>query len=77
MALQFYSDPKVHAMYTAEVPMKRMGQPGEISSKSPIPPLSVSSAAGVVAFFASSAASYVTGQVLYVDGGFTVKGMGY
>jgi gluconate 5-dehydrogenase len=38
-------------------PMGRIGQPGEL--------------AGVVVFLASSAASYITGQVLAVDGGMT------
>ncbi|XP_062095508.1 tropinone reductase homolog At5g06060-like isoform X2 [Humulus lupulus] len=41
-------------------PMGRVGEPKDISS--------------VVAFLCLPAASYVTGQVLYVDGGFTVSG---
>jgi gluconate 5-dehydrogenase len=41
----------------AGVPMNRLGRPGELK--------------GVVLFLASDAASYVTGQVLAVDGGMT------
>jgi NAD(P)-dependent dehydrogenase (short-subunit alcohol dehydrogenase family) len=40
----------------SQVPMKRIGQPHEI--------------AGVVAFLASSDASYMTGAEIPVDGGF-------
>ncbi|KAL5725234.1 tropinone reductase I [Ranunculus cassubicifolius] len=42
------------------VPLRRMGEPSEISS--------------VVAFLCLPAASYVTGQVISVDGGITVNG---
>jgi 3-oxoacyl-[acyl-carrier protein] reductase len=41
--------------YAAEVPMRRMGTPADIAS--------------MVAFIASEAASYVTGQRLTVNGG--------
>jgi NAD(P)-dependent dehydrogenase (short-subunit alcohol dehydrogenase family) len=39
----------------SRTPMKRLGEPGEI--------------ADVCAFLISSAASYMTGEIVYVDGG--------
>lgn len=50
-----YHDEDVRRARAAAVPLRRLGAPGDISE--------------VVAFFASDAAAYVTGQVLYVDGG--------
>lgn len=43
--------------YTEIVPLQRIGQPCEVG--------------GVVSFLASDRASYITGQVIAVDGGFT------
>jgi gluconate 5-dehydrogenase len=48
---------KVQAKIEKTTPMGRIGHPGEL--------------AGVVVFLASAASSYVTGQVLAVDGGLT------
>jgi gluconate 5-dehydrogenase len=48
---------KVQAKIEKTTPMGRIGQPGEL--------------AGVVVFLASAASSYVTGQILAVDGGMT------
>ncbi len=42
------------------IPMSRFGKPNEISS--------------MVAFLCFPTASYITGQVITVDGGFTVNG---
>jgi NAD(P)-dependent dehydrogenase (short-subunit alcohol dehydrogenase family) len=44
------------------VPMQRLAEPGEIAE--------------VVAYLASDRASYITGQVVTVDGGWTVQGIG-
>jgi len=49
------SDPAAKKRVMARTPMLRIGEPSEI--------------AGVAAFLASADASYVTGQVIYADGG--------
>ncbi|MEO6363684.1 MAG: SDR family oxidoreductase, partial [Caldimonas sp.] len=43
----------------ARIPAGRWGEPGDL--------------AGAAVFLASAASAYVTGQVLYVDGGFTAS----
>ena len=47
------------AAHVVRVPMKRWGKPSEL--------------AGAAVFFASEAASYVNGQILTIDGGFTAS----
>ncbi len=54
------SNPEFYAEVIARTPMRRVGQPKEV--------------AAAVAFFAMNNASYITGQNLAVDGGFTVNG---
>jgi NAD(P)-dependent dehydrogenase (short-subunit alcohol dehydrogenase family) len=49
--------PHFTSSYENKVPMKRMASPSDIT--------------GAVAFFASDDSSYITGQNLVVDGGFT------
>lgn len=48
---------EAQATMTGEIPLERLGAPGDV--------------AGAVAFLASDLASYITGQVLVVDGGLT------
>lgn len=43
----------------SKIPMRRIGRPGDLS--------------GAVVFLASKASDYITGQVLFVDGGFSVQ----
>jgi len=52
-----YHDAEVRRARADAVPLRRLGSPSDISE--------------VVAFFASDASAYVSGQVLYVDGGFS------
>ena len=49
--------PEARAAMSGQIPLERLGSPADI--------------AGAVAFLASDLASYVTGQVLVVDGGMT------
>ncbi len=54
---KLWSDPTMQAWGQANTPMRRLGQPGDL--------------VGTAIFLASPAAAFLTGQVLYVDGGFT------
>lgn len=54
------NDKKFLQSVISRTPMKRYGTPGEV--------------ANVIAFLASDASSYVTGQCIAVDGGFSVYG---
>ena len=53
------TDPRFREKYLARIPLGRWAEPAEI--------------APVFVFFASDAASYVTGQVLAADGGMTIR----
>jgi NAD(P)-dependent dehydrogenase (short-subunit alcohol dehydrogenase family) len=49
------ANPEAMQMVISRTPLKRIGSPDEIAS--------------VIAFLASDAASYITGETIYVDGG--------
>jgi NAD(P)-dependent dehydrogenase (short-subunit alcohol dehydrogenase family) len=56
-----YEDPQWVANVVARIPAGRSGLPNDMD--------------GAVVFLASDAAEYVTGQLLFVDGGFTIGAM--
>ncbi|OMP05339.1 Short-chain dehydrogenase/reductase SDR [Corchorus olitorius] len=58
---QVFSDENSLKPFISRTPMGRTGEPKEASS--------------VVAFLCLPAASYVTGQIVYVDGGITLNGL--
>ncbi len=55
------ADEKYHEKLIKGVPMRRLGVPEDV--------------AGAVAFFASEESSFITGNVLVIDGGMTVKAL--
>jgi len=59
LARPYLDDPAFRSQLEARIPLGRVGQPRDI--------------VGPVVFFASSSADFVTGQVLYVDGGITAS----
>ncbi|GAB3324846.1 SDR family NAD(P)-dependent oxidoreductase [Haloplanus salinarum] len=52
-------DPEMEETWLADTPMGRLGRPAELKP--------------VAVFLASDASSYMTGEVVFVDGGFTVR----
>jgi len=61
--------------------LKRVGKPEEIASKIQTT-FEFSIKVGllcieVIKFFSCNDSSFITGQVLYVDGGYSVRGIGY
>ena len=56
-----YADPVMHEDRRRHTMLGRWGQPGDL--------------VGAAIFLASPAAAYITGQELFVDGGWTVKGL--
>ncbi len=54
---KLWEQPAVEAWGLANTPLKRLGQPNDL--------------VGTAVFLASAASAFLTGQILYVDGGFT------
>ncbi|MDZ4685157.1 MAG: SDR family oxidoreductase [Planctomycetaceae bacterium] len=54
---KLWSDPTMNAWGVANTPMRRLGVPADL--------------VGTALFLASPASAFMTGQILYVDGGFT------
>ncbi len=52
-------DPKVRKAVEGKIPMKRIGYPSDL--------------AGAVIFLSASGSDYITGQTMFVDGGFSVQ----
>lgn len=57
MTRTILQDEKIKKAILSKIPLKRIGQPADLS--------------GAVVFLASKASDYITGQVLFVDGGFS------
>jgi len=54
---KLWSDERMHAWGVANTPQRRLGVPADMT--------------GTAVFLASQASAFMTGQILYVDGGFT------
>ena len=52
----FYSDPNWQASMLQRIPLRRFGQLEDLG--------------GAAVFLSSPAAAYITGQILYIDGGY-------
>ncbi|MDQ1272700.1 MAG: hypothetical protein QG591_1330 [Planctomycetota bacterium] len=59
MTKTMLEDEKIKKAIISKIPLKRIGKPSDLS--------------GVVVFLASKASDYITGQVIFVDGGFSVQ----
>lgn len=57
LTTQLWSDPTMQAWAAANTPQQRLGRPEDL--------------VGTAIFLAAPAAAFITGQIIYVDGGFT------
>jgi gluconate 5-dehydrogenase len=60
LAAATINNPEKLQKYVANVPFKRIGQPQDL--------------VGLCIFLASSASDFITGQIIYLDGGLTAVG---
>ena len=60
MTEDIFSNPKASDSFISRIPMRRPGEPSDLT--------------GAVVFLASDASSYITGQILYIDGGWLASG---
>ena len=58
---KLWSDPNMNQWGQSNTPMQRLGKPEDM--------------VGTALFLASKASAFMTGQILYVDGGFTAVGV--
>jgi len=59
MTKTLFSDKKVQESMIGKIPLKRIGLPEDL--------------AGTAVLLASDASAYITGQVIYVDGGWLIE----
>ena len=59
MTKPLLSDPEVMRKYQEKIPMGRLGNPEDLAS--------------TAVYLASDASGYVTGQIVYVDGGWLIN----
>lgn len=60
MTEELFSDPATAESFLSRIPMRRPGEPADLT--------------GALVFLASDASSYMTGQILYIDGGWLASG---
>lgn len=60
LAEKTLNDPERLAVYLANVPLKRVGEPKDL--------------VGLCVFLAAPASDFITGQIIYLDGGLTAVG---
>ena len=60
MTEEVFANPATAESFLSRIPMRRPGEPRDL--------------AGAVVFLASDASSYMTGQILYIDGGWLASG---
>ena len=60
MTEDIFRDPARAESFVSRIPMRRAGEPSDLT--------------GAIVFLASDASSYLTGQIIYIDGGWLASG---